>query len=360
MAVLIRILARVLVRHAITAVAKGDGETELSPAKKRVVAVASAGVVALGGIAFVSMRALSGNSGAAAAQSAIVPPAKNAAATTTVATTTTAAATTTSAPLVTDKVPSAVAAQLIDHEVTVVEIYDPGTNRQPVVLDQQAAIEARSGAEATGAGYAAINVRDDDAMQRIGDLVPVNADPFLFIVDRNGKVLFQRAGYVDRDVVAQAATNALAGANASDPQPFGQSDGIAGPYDGYWKAQADDVVCQHNDAIGKLGDVKQDSIAMQISVIKAILNIDAQTLTRLRAIKAVGPDAGAYGAMVGAFAHATTEYQQLLAIAGHKPLAVKAYNKQALQLSSDWKQVYTLEKKVGVGCFKKPADSSAQ
>jgi len=99
--------------------------------------------------------------------------------------------------------PVPVARALQKHSVVVVALYMPSSD-----VDKTTTAEAQAGAAEVKAGFVRINVlhqRSGTAMLR--KLGVVNT-PVVLVVKRPANVLFEFKGLVDRDVVAQAVTDA--------------------------------------------------------------------------------------------------------------------------------------------------------
>jgi hypothetical protein len=245
-------------------------------------------------------------------------------------------------PLIASSIPPAIAARLIDHEVAVVEIYDPGAANDPVIADVEANKEAKAGAAAAGAGFAAVDVRDDSDMQIVSSLVTASSDPFLFIVDRSGKILFQRSGYLDAETVAQAAANALAG-QSTDQVPIGPKDGITGPYDGYWKAKVDQLGC---DSIAKADAIAAGSDREELD---AVAKVWSDSLASLEGVRAVGPDAHYLTDIVSDVRQAIAQIQVMAdALRHHK---TKAFNAAGARFAAIHNHLFDAEAKAGIACF---------
>jgi hypothetical protein len=262
-------------------------------------------------------------------------------------------------PAISSTIPAALGAKLIDNEVVVVQIYNPGSAVDPVIDDAEAYAEAKAGAQEAGVGFAAINVNNQAEMNLVAGLVDVSADPFVFIMNRSGKILFERTGYIDRGTIAQAATNALIGTDAQDTQPIGPKDGIAGPYDGYWKARADQVFCAAQDAI-KTGVPKSSgSIASTIEVLRIDLSVGSQVIQQLRAIPAVGPDRGTFLSMVDAYAKTQGDIQAAIAALQRTPPSLRRLHAALDKAASDANGWIGLETKIGISCFQTDSGSSS-
>ncbi|HEY5294058.1 MAG TPA: hypothetical protein VIJ70_01115 [Gaiellaceae bacterium] len=86
-------------------------------------------------------------------------------------------------------------------------------NRQVVAVvyssaiagDRAALVEARAGAHAAHAGFAALDVRNESVASSVATWMTVHADPAVLVVRRPGTVVFSVAGLADRQTVAQAA-----------------------------------------------------------------------------------------------------------------------------------------------------------
>lgn len=260
-------------------------------------------------------------------------------------------------PEISDKVPAPLAAKLIDHEVVVVEFYNPGTPGDPVIDDRESHTEAIAGAGAAGAGFAAVDVNDEAQMQAVSTLLTATADPYLFIIDRAGDILFQRPGYLDRDTVAQAASNALIGAKAADSQPIGPQDGIAGPYDDYWEAEADKIICEARDRYDALPAVTA-GIKLARSVLNAQVQISNLTVQGLHGIPAVGPKKGSFATLVGLYARVAADQHVALTALMHSPPKYTALTAANKKISDDTKTRDDLAKSIGIACFDPPPTSS--
>jgi hypothetical protein len=245
--------------------------------------------------------------------------------------------------VISSTVPPALAASLIDHEVIVVEIYDPGRPNDPVIDDLEAHKEAKAGAKLAGAGFVAVDVRNEAEMQLVSSVVTVSSDPYLFILDRAGKVLFQRGGYLDGEAIAQAAANALAGEAATDKTPIGPNDGISGPYDGYWKAKVDQVVCQ---SINKTDAIPASSDAQEMDAVARVLSGNVATLETLQAI---GPDAHYFSEFLSGVRQAIAELHAMADAMRHHKTA--AFNAASVRFAADLNRVWDIEGKSGLACF---------
>jgi hypothetical protein len=252
-------------------------------------------------------------------------------------------------------VPPSVQAQLIDHEVVVVEVYDPGTTTAPVIDDIEAGTEAKAGAKLAGAGFATINVHDDLVMQALGKLVTVNADPYLFILNRSQKLLFQRAGYLDRETVGQAVASALRD-NEAERVPFGGKDGLSQPYDSYWQGKADQLVCDTQEAVRNLS--APVTLAGQRKLAAGALGITRTTLSALRALHAVGPAATAFQTFLAAYARLESDQATLVAMLHRTPIPFNSIPDMNLRIAHDQEAIDSTGKDAGVACFVAPVDAT--
>jgi hypothetical protein len=96
--------------------------------------------------------------------------------------------------------PVAVAQALASSPVVVVALFAPG-----VGVDAQALAEARRGAAAADAGFAAVNVADESAARWLVAAFDGTTDPAV-LVFRHGQLATRLLGYVDAEIVAQAAS----------------------------------------------------------------------------------------------------------------------------------------------------------
>jgi hypothetical protein len=93
--------------------------------------------------------------------------------------------------------------ELVDHRVVVVVFHTPGAD-----LDGEALREARAGAVASHAGFLAVDVTKDTAVAEIAAEYEVLGSPTILVVVKSGEARSRFEGYVDRQTVAQAVTNA--------------------------------------------------------------------------------------------------------------------------------------------------------
>lgn len=94
--------------------------------------------------------------------------------------------------------------ELVDHRVVVVVFHTPGAD-----LDGEALREARAGAVAAHAGFLAVDVTKETAVAEIAAEYEVLGSPTILVVVKSGEARSRFEGYVDRQTVAQAVTNAL-------------------------------------------------------------------------------------------------------------------------------------------------------
>jgi cytoskeletal protein RodZ len=99
--------------------------------------------------------------------------------------------------------------QLAHHKVVVVSLYNPSSDTDAISV-----AEAHAGAVEAGAGFLLVNVLDNNvaglltALTPGGELLP---DPGVLVYRAPGNVVIELDGFNDRDAVAQAAKNAMAG-----------------------------------------------------------------------------------------------------------------------------------------------------
>jgi hypothetical protein len=103
--------------------------------------------------------------------------------------------------------PGPLAAELRKFPVVVIAIYDPQSQ-----VDAIAFAEAEAGAKTAGAGFLPVNVLDEKVVAPITALLPGGGllpDPGVLVFQRPGTLVNQFNGFADRDMVAQAAVNAV-------------------------------------------------------------------------------------------------------------------------------------------------------
>lgn len=96
--------------------------------------------------------------------------------------------------------PLVVARALARHPVVVVSLYDPEAK-----VDRISLAEARAGARRAGVGFVALNVLDRRASEPLMRKLGVLSAPAFFLYRRPGALVMRLDGFVDRDLVAQAA-----------------------------------------------------------------------------------------------------------------------------------------------------------
>ena len=102
--------------------------------------------------------------------------------------------------------PASLAHALGQHAVVVVELFDPQSETDAIAF-----AEAQAGAQAAHAGFLPISVLGTDVSkltQKFGQVLP---DPGLLVYTRPAALAARIDGFVDKDTVAQAATNAARG-----------------------------------------------------------------------------------------------------------------------------------------------------
>ena len=122
------------------------------------------------------------------------------------------------APTVIDGMPAALALALRQHPVVVVSLYSPDAS-----IDGLAKEEARQGAAMAGTGFVALDVSNEKVASPLTTLLTTGATPADRVLDDPSVLVFQSPntlfvrlnGWTDRDLVAQAAENALATVSAS-------------------------------------------------------------------------------------------------------------------------------------------------
>jgi hypothetical protein len=91
---------------------------------------------------------------------------------------------------------------LLHSRVVVAVLYAPDAPG-----DADAVSEARKGAHAAKVGFTVLNVRKEKIARAVAQQVDGASDPAVLVVRRPGTVAVKLDGYVDADVVAQAAAN---------------------------------------------------------------------------------------------------------------------------------------------------------
>jgi hypothetical protein len=113
------------------------------------------------------------------------------------------------------QLPQALQWQLAHHKVVVVSFYNPSSD-----VDAISVAEAHAGATAAGAGFLLVSVLDNKVAGILTALLPGGGllpDPGVLVYRAPGNVALRLDGFADRDAVAQAATNALAGETQAAP-----------------------------------------------------------------------------------------------------------------------------------------------
>lgn len=99
--------------------------------------------------------------------------------------------------------------ELAHHKVVVVSLYNPASDTDAISV-----AEAHAGAVEAGAGFLLVNVLDNSVagiltgLRPDGSLLP---DPGVLVYRAPGDIAIELDGFNDRDAVAQAAKNAMAG-----------------------------------------------------------------------------------------------------------------------------------------------------
>jgi hypothetical protein len=93
--------------------------------------------------------------------------------------------------------------ELDAHRVVVVVFQTPGAD-----LDATAVREARAGAAAADGGFLAVDVEKEGDVSDLAAEYEVLEAPTVLVLVRSGDVRSRFDGYVDRETVAQAVTNA--------------------------------------------------------------------------------------------------------------------------------------------------------
>jgi hypothetical protein len=107
------------------------------------------------------------------------------------------------------QLPPALQWELAHHKVVVVSLYNPSSDTDAISV-----AEAHAGAVSAGAGFLLVSVLDNKVagiltgLRSDGSLLP---DPGVLVYRAPGDVAIELDGFNDRDAVAQAAKNAMAG-----------------------------------------------------------------------------------------------------------------------------------------------------
>ena len=105
-------------------------------------------------------------------------------------------------PRVDQTLPAALRRELAGHPVVVAVLY------APVPGDSNAVAAARAGARLVHAGFAVLDVRDETVARAVATKLPGSSDPSVLVVRRPGTISVLLPGYVDQQVVAEAAAEA--------------------------------------------------------------------------------------------------------------------------------------------------------
>ena len=119
--------------------------------------------------------------------------------------------------LVDATLPQALQWQLSQHKIVVVSVYDPNAS-----VDAISVAEAHAGAVEAGAGFLLVNVLDNSLAGLLTGVLPSGGllpDPGVLIYRAPGTLALRIDGFADRDTVAQAATDALAGQDGPTTAP---------------------------------------------------------------------------------------------------------------------------------------------
>jgi len=99
--------------------------------------------------------------------------------------------------------PAALRVALLHHGIVVAVLYAPNARG-----DNAAVQAARAGARAAHVGFAALNVSNEAVATSIALKLPGSSDPSVAVVRRPGEITLVLNGYVDSDVITQAARDA--------------------------------------------------------------------------------------------------------------------------------------------------------
>jgi hypothetical protein len=94
--------------------------------------------------------------------------------------------------------------QLLKYRAVVVVFASPDS-----VVDNGAVFEARAAALGTNAGFVAVDVTDEKQVAAIAIGYEVLESPTVLVITRGPKLRSEFRGFVDRETIAQAVTNAL-------------------------------------------------------------------------------------------------------------------------------------------------------
>ena len=107
------------------------------------------------------------------------------------------------------QLPAVLQWQLAHNKVVVVSLYNPASDTDAISV-----AEAHAGAVEAGAGFLLVNVLDNKVAGILTALMPGGGllpDPGVLVYRAPGNIAIQLDGFNDRDAVAQAAKNAMAG-----------------------------------------------------------------------------------------------------------------------------------------------------
>jgi hypothetical protein len=107
--------------------------------------------------------------------------------------------------------------QLSRHKIVVVSVYNPQSD-----VDAISVAEAHAGAAEAGAGFLLVNVLDNSLAGLLTGVLPGGGllpDPGVLIYRAPGTLALRIDGFADRDSIAQAAANALAGEDGPTTAP---------------------------------------------------------------------------------------------------------------------------------------------
>jgi hypothetical protein len=107
------------------------------------------------------------------------------------------------------QLPQALQWQLAHHKVVVVSLYNPRSD-----VDAISVAEAHAGAVDAGAGFLLVSVLDNKVAGILTALLPGGGllpDPGVLVYRAPGQIAIRLDGFNDREAVAQAALNAMAG-----------------------------------------------------------------------------------------------------------------------------------------------------
>ena len=113
--------------------------------------------------------------------------------------------------------PQALQWQLAQHKIVVVSVYNPNAS-----VDAISVAEAHAGAVEAGAGFLLVSVLDNSLAGLLTGVLPGGGllpDPGVLIYRAPGTLALRIDGFADRDSIAQAASNALAGQSGPTTAP---------------------------------------------------------------------------------------------------------------------------------------------